>query len=119
MPQELTPLTLTDSNFDQEVLQVKDTLVIVDFWAVWCGPCRIMEPILDEVIENYKNNPKIKVGKVNVDENDVVTERYSIRSIPTTKFFLNGEEATEDILGAVPKEVIVAKINQVLEKVEA
>lgn len=95
----------TNANF-AELLQ-DDKLVIVDFWATWCGPCRMLSPILDEVEDEMKD--KITVVKVNVDDVDEVTARYRIMSIPTLMFFRNGE-VVDKTVGAMPKAALVDKI---------
>lgn len=95
----------TNANF-AELLQ-DDKLVIVDFWATWCGPCRMLSPILDEVEGEMKD--KITVVKVNVDDVDEVTARYRIMSIPTLMFFRNGE-VVDKTVGAMPKAALVDKI---------
>lgn len=102
-------LTITDQNFEQEVLK-SDTPVLVDFWAVWCGPCKIVEPIVDELSEEYKD--KVKVGKVNVDENEVAST-YGIMSIPTLMLFKNGQPV-KSMVGAQSKENFKQGIEEVL-----
>ena len=99
-------VTLTDANFDKEVLK-SDLPVLVDFWAVWCGPCRMIAPIIDELAGEYKG--KLKVGKVDVDNNPDVSARYRIQSIPTMKIFLKGE-MVDSMVGALPKAQIVQRI---------
>lgn len=99
-------VTLTDANFDEEVLK-SDLPVLVDFWAVWCGPCRMIAPIIDELAGEYKG--KLKVGKVDVDNNADVAARYRIQSIPTMKIFLKGE-MVDSMVGALPKAQIVQRI---------
>lgn len=95
----MSEITLTSSNFEAEVLN--STLpVLVDFWAVWCGPCRTIAPIIEELAKEYEG--KIKVGKVNVDENNDLASQYGIMSIPTIKFFKDGKIAGE-VIGAAPK----------------
>lgn len=81
-------LHFTDSNFKKEVLE-SDLPVLVDFWAAWCGPCKMISPILEELAKDYEN--KIKIGKINVDENPKITTQYGIMSIPTLIFFKNGK----------------------------
>ena len=89
----------TDSNFSEEV-ENASTPVLVDFWAEWCGPCRMVGPIVDELAGEYDG--KVKVGKVNVDHNPEVSVKYGIRSIPALMIFKNGE-VVDQIIGAVPK----------------
>ncbi|MFY9202924.1 MAG: thioredoxin, partial [Limnochordia bacterium] len=99
---------LTDSTFGQEVEQNKG-VVLVDFWAPWCGPCRMVGPIIDEVAVEYSG--KAKVGKLNVDENPETAMKYGIMSIPTMLIFKDGE-VVDQIVGAVPKQYITARIDQ-------
>ena len=103
-------LELTDTNFDEIVLK-SDKPVIVDFWAEWCGPCRMVGPIVNEVGEDYKD--KAIVGKLDVDSNPEITMRFGIRNIPTILFFKNGEVADKQV-GAVPKSMIVSKLEALL-----
>jgi thioredoxin 1 len=93
-------LEFTDANFEQEVLK-SDKPVIVDFWAEWCGPCRMMAPAVEALASEYAG--RVKVGKLNVDENQSVTARYSIRSIPTLLLFKDGQ-IREQWVGATSKE---------------
>ncbi len=93
------PLELTDSNFEEEVLNSEHP-VLVDFWAEWCGPCRMIGPVVDELADEYQG--KAKIGKVNVDNNPEVSMKYGIRSIPALLIFKNGE-VVDQIVGAVPK----------------
>ena len=97
----------TESNFDAEVLKA-ETLVLVDFWAPWCGPCRLVGPVLDEIAT--ENDGKVKVVKVNVDENPALAQRYGIRGIPTMMFFKGGEQVDMTV-GAAMKDSIQAKID--------
>jgi thioredoxin 1 len=103
-------VVLTDANFDEEVLQA-ETPVLVDFWAEWCGPCRMIGPIVEELATEFEG--KIKVGKVNVDQNQGTAAKYGIRSIPTLLLFKGGDLA-EQMVGAQPKNKIVESINKVL-----
>ena len=99
----------TNATFD-ELLQ-DEKLVIVDFWAVWCGPCRMIAPILDQISEEMAD--KVTVVKCNVDDCEDVAMRYRIMNIPTLLFFKNGEMVDRSV-GAVPKSVLVEKINSLL-----
>ena len=101
-------LEISDSNFESEVVN-SDVPVLVDFWAPWCGPCRAIAPLVEEISSSYAG--KIKVGKMNVDDNQATTMKFGIRSIPTIIMFKGGE-AVDQIIGAVPK----AEIERVVEK---
>ncbi len=103
-------LEVTDANFDQAVLQ-SDQPVMVDFWAAWCGPCKALAPIVDEVANTY--NGKIKVAKMDVDRNAATPQRYGIRGIPTLLIFKGGK-VQEQIVGYVPKERIQQAIDKAL-----
>ncbi len=100
-------VTLTDENFEQEILK-SDLPCLIDFWAPWCAPCRMVGPIVEEIAEEYQG--KLKVGKVNVDEAPKVASQYGIMSIPTLSVFKGGERV-DTVVGAVPKEQIVSTIN--------
>jgi thioredoxin 1 len=97
---------VTDENFAGEVEQAKG-LVIVDFWATWCGPCQIIAPILEQLAGEYDG--KVKVAKVDVDSNQRTAMRFNIRSIPSLLFFKDGKHV-DTVVGAVPKQAIVQKI---------
>lgn len=107
----MKPVTITDSNFDAEVAK-SDLPVVIDFWAAWCGPCRMIAPIIEELAADF--NGKVKVGKLDVDENQQTAIKYGVRSIPTVLILKNGI-VKDTILGAVPKSVFVEKINSVLK----
>lgn len=104
----MSEVTLNEANFDQEVLK-SDLPVMVDFWAVWCGPCTVLSPIVAELGEDYKG--KIKVAKVNVDENNALASRYGVMSIPTLKFFKGGKLVGE-MIGAAPKAALEAELKK-------
>ncbi|HVY67319.1 MAG TPA: thioredoxin [Patescibacteria group bacterium] len=104
----MAEITLNENNFDQEVLN-SDLPVLVDFWAVWCGPCKVISPIVSELAEAYAG--RVKIGKVNVDENNALAGRYGIMSIPTLKFFKGGKMVGE-IIGAAPKSALEAELKK-------
>ena len=99
-------VTLTDANFTSEVLQ-SDLPVLVDFWATWCGPCRIIAPIIEELSVELEG--RAKIGKVDVDHNTQTAMNFGIRSIPTLLFFKNGQ-VVDQLVGAVPKKVLLSKL---------
>jgi thioredoxin 1 len=101
---------VTDASFDQEVLN-SDQPVLVDFWAVWCGPCKAIAPIVDNLAASYAG--KLKVAKVNVDQNGATPSRYGVRGIPALIFFKGGKVA-DQIVGYVPQDVIEEKIQRLL-----
>lgn len=101
------PIEITDANFAKEVEQ-SDIPVLIDFWAVWCGPCRMIAPIVEELAGEYQG--KAKIGKLDVDSNPGVATKFGIRSIPTILIFKGGKLA-DQIVGAVPKGTIVEKLN--------
>lgn len=104
------PISITDESFHAEVVE-SSLPVLVDFWAVWCGPCRMVAPIVDELADEYEG--RVKVGKVDVDSEQKIAADYGIRSIPTLLIFKNGELA-EQVVGAVPKKQLVEKLEAVL-----
>lgn len=101
---------VTSATWDQEVLK-STTLVLVDFWAVWCGPCRMVAPVVDEISKEYAG--RLKVLKLNTDENPDVAGRYKIMGIPTLMFFKNGERV-DQVVGAVPKAQLKTKVDSLL-----
>jgi thioredoxin 1 len=101
-------IEFTQDNFAAEVLE-SDIPVLVDFWAVWCAPCRMVAPVVDEMAETYAG--KVKVGKLNVDEHGDIAMRYNVRGIPTLLVFSNGE-VQEQIVGAVPRETIAGALDK-------
>ncbi|MDE7258107.1 MAG: thioredoxin [Lachnospiraceae bacterium] len=100
----------TTANFEKEVLEA-DTPVLVDFYADWCGPCKMMAPIVDQLASEYDG--RIKVGKCNIDEEDGLARMYRVMSIPTMKIFVKGEAAAT-IVGAVSKEELEEEMKKVL-----
>ena len=103
-------VTITDDNFEEAVLK-SDKPVLIDFWATWCGPCRMIAPIVEEMATEYEG--KAKIGKLDVDSNQQTSIKYGVRSIPTLLLFKGGE-LKETIIGAVPKAHLVDKLQSVL-----
>lgn len=101
-------LELNDSNFDATIAE---GVTMVDFWAPWCGPCRMVAPIVDELVEDFSG--KAKICKVNTDENQDIAVKYGIRSIPSILFFKNGEQV-DTIVGAVAKQAFEQKLNDLI-----
>lgn len=101
-------LEFTDQNFDVEALRA-DKPVLVDFWAPWCGPCRMVGPIIEELATSYAG--KVKIGKLNTDENPAIASRYGVMSIPTILLFQSGEIVGR-VVGAVPKKEFERMINE-------
>jgi thioredoxin 1 len=103
-------IEVNDINFDDLVIK-SDKPVVVDFWAEWCGPCRMVAPIMEEISQEYEG--KVLVVKCDVDSSPAVSEKYSIRNIPTILFFKDGKIADKQV-GAVPKKNFVAKLNALI-----
>jgi thioredoxin 1 len=104
----MKPIEVTDANFDSEVLK-SDKPVLVDFWAEWCGPCKMIAPIVEEVAKEYDGT--LKVGKLDVDANPQVSMQFGIRSIPTLLIFKGGR-VVEQVVGAVPKRALTEKLSK-------
>lgn len=102
-------LQITDATL--ETVLNTDKLVIIDFWAEWCGPCKMIGPIIEEISEEYKDT--VVVGKLNVDDNDETTGKYGIRNIPTVLFIKNGE-VVDKLVGAGPKSLFTEKIDKLV-----
>lgn len=103
---------LTDANFDQEVLK-SNIPVLVDFWAAWCGPCRMVGPIIEELSEDYQG--KVKMTKLDVDANPQKSAQFGIRSIPTMMIFKDGQ-IVDTLIGAMPKPAIAARLDAAINK---
>jgi thioredoxin 1 len=104
----MAELILTATNFDEEI---KEGITLVDFWAPWCGPCQAMMPVVDEIAKEMEG--KIKVGKINIDEESELAQKFGVMSIPTFKIFKNGEEVGS-ITGGVAKEELVVEIEKIV-----
>ena len=104
-------LTLTDQNFEKEVIENSEP-VLVDFWASWCGPCQMMNPVIQDLAKEYAG--KVTIGKVNVDEQPQTAAQFGIQSIPTIKIFQNGK-IVDQVIGAVPKNVLAQKLDEVIK----
>ena len=107
-PSMSNAVAVTDATFEQEV-EKHDGLAVVDFWATWCGPCRIISPILDQLSAEYEG--RVKISKMDVDANIKTASRFNVRSIPMLLFFKNGK-VVDQIIGAVPKKMIQSKFEQ-------
>jgi thioredoxin 1 len=104
-------ITLTDGTFEEEVINSTQP-VLVDFWATWCGPCRAIAPIIEELAGQYEG--RVKIAKLDVDENQATASRFNVRSIPTLLFFQNGK-VVEQIVGSAPKSALEGRLNTLLE----
>jgi thioredoxin 1 len=104
------PIEFTDDNFEAEVIK-SDKPVLVDFWAVWCTPCQMVSPIVEEIAKDYAD--RLKVGKVNVDQNSKTASQFGIMSIPSLLFFKDGK-VVDQVIGAVPKEHLKEKVDKIL-----
>ena len=105
-------MDINDQNFDEEVLKAEG-LVLVDFWAPWCGPCKMLGPVVEDLAKEFEG--KIKVVKLNVDENPISAGNYEILSIPALKFFKGGQVVNEAV-GLLPRQVLVEKIQSLINK---
>ena len=104
------PINITDETFAQEVLQ-SDVLVLVDFWATWCGPCKMIAPVLEEIASEYDG--KVKITKLDVDSNNGTAGKYNIMSIPSLLFFKNGE-LVDQVVGAMPKAQLAQRVETII-----
>lgn len=106
----MKPIEFTDGNFEVEAIK-SELPVVVDFWAAWCGPCRMIAPIIEELASEFEG--KAKIGKLDVDSNQQTAIKYGVRSIPTV-LILKGGEVVDTIIGALPKATFVEKLNAVM-----
>lgn len=107
---QMKTITITDENFDEEVTK-SDKPVLIDFWATWCGPCKMIAPIVEELVDEYEG--KAKIGKLDVDNNQQTAIKFGVRSIPTILIFKDGK-LKDTIIGAVPKGQIVQRLNSAI-----
>jgi thioredoxin 1 len=103
-------ITITDENFNEEVVK-SDKPVLIDFWATWCGPCKMIAPIVEDLVDEYEG--KAKIGKLDVDNNQQTAIKFGVRSIPTILIFKDGK-LKDTIIGAVPKGQIVQRLNSAI-----
>ena len=106
----MAEVTITDTNFDSEVMK-SGLPTLVDFWAVWCGPCRMQDPIVEEVAKEMEG--KVKIGKLNVDENPMTAQKFGVMSIPTLMIFKNGT-VVKQFIGVQSKETIKSELNKLI-----
>lgn len=111
----MNTIEINESNFERDVLQSKEP-VLVDFWAEWCGPCKMLAPLLDEIATEQSG--RVKVAKVNVDQNPLLAARFGIQSIPTLLYFAGGE-VRDQTIGAVGKRAIVSKLEKLAAPTQA
>jgi len=109
-------LTLTDANFAAEVKDFKG-VVLVDFWAGWCQPCLMMVPVMEELAKRYADNHSVKIGKLDVDANTVISQEYSVMSLPTFLVYVNGKDVAS-VIGAGPISRLEAAIQKALQELE-
>ena len=111
----VTPATITTNTFEHDVLHASGP-VLIDFWAPWCEPCRLVGPVVEEIATQYAG--RLTVGKLNVDEHPAVAQHYGITSIPALVFFHEGQ-VIDTVVGAVPKRVLTARVDEVLRRTAA
>ncbi len=105
-----TLIEFTDTNFEEEVLKSTQP-VIVDFWAPWCGPCKMLTPIIEELAQQFKDS--VKIGKLDTDNNPLIATKYAINSIPTLLFLVHGT-IKDKVVGVVPKDALISKIQAII-----
>ena len=117
MESQHSAIELTDATFTSEV-KTFSGLVLVDFWAEWCGPCRVMAPRIEELAQKYAGNPMVKIGKLDVDANQETSMEYRVMSLPTFKIFRNGQ-VVDEMIGSAPITEIENMLLRLLPKPEA